>query len=75
MEDDPARRLQSGRLLWCPWVRFFRFSLGSPLMLTALHDSMKSFDNRMASAVDNSGTKGWLVAILELGAWVCRIGP
>lgn len=24
----------------------------------------------MASAVDHSGTKGWLVAILELGAWV-----
>lgn len=24
----------------------------------------------MASAVDNSGTKGWLVSILELGAWV-----
>lgn len=23
----------------------------------------------MASAVDNAGTKGWLVAILELGAW------
>lgn len=31
--------------------------------------SMKSFDDRMASAVDNTGTKGWLVAILELGAW------
>jgi hypothetical protein len=24
----------------------------------------------MASAVDNAGSKGWLVAILELGAWV-----
>jgi hypothetical protein len=24
----------------------------------------------MASAVDNSDTKGWLVAILELGAWL-----
>lgn len=31
---------------------------------------MASFDERMASAVDNTGTKGWLVAILELGAWV-----
>ncbi|KII89985.1 hypothetical protein PLICRDRAFT_174787 [Plicaturopsis crispa FD-325 SS-3] len=31
---------------------------------------MASFDSRMASAVDNSGTKGWLVSILELGAWV-----
>ncbi|KAL4062757.1 general substrate transporter [Scleroderma yunnanense] len=31
--------------------------------------SMKSFDSRMASAVDNTGTKGWLVAVLELGAW------
>ncbi|KAI6042511.1 general substrate transporter [Pisolithus marmoratus] len=31
--------------------------------------SMKSFENRMASAVDRSGTKGWLVSILELGAW------
>ncbi|KAI0685327.1 general substrate transporter [Cytidiella melzeri] len=31
---------------------------------------MYSFDNRMASAVNNSGTKGWLVSILELGAWV-----
>ncbi|KAF9490369.1 general substrate transporter [Pleurotus eryngii] len=30
---------------------------------------MASFDERMASAVDNTGTKGWLVAILELGAW------
>jgi MFS family permease len=31
--------------------------------------SMASFTSRMASAVDNPGTKGWLVAILELGAW------
>lgn len=31
--------------------------------------SMTSFDNRMGSAVSNTGTKGWLVAILELGAW------
>ncbi|KAG6809902.1 hypothetical protein H0H92_014187 [Tricholoma furcatifolium] len=31
--------------------------------------AMYSFDQRMASAVDNSNTKGWLVAILELGAW------
>ncbi|KZT37712.1 general substrate transporter [Sistotremastrum suecicum HHB10207 ss-3] len=30
---------------------------------------MKSFDDRMASAVNNSVTKGWLVSILELGAW------
>ena len=30
---------------------------------------MKSFDNRMSSAVSNSSTKGWLVSILELGAW------
>lgn len=31
---------------------------------------MNSFDTRMASAVDRPGPKGWLVAILELGAWV-----
>ncbi|KAG6897046.1 hypothetical protein C0992_004455 [Termitomyces sp. T32_za158] len=31
--------------------------------------AMHSFDVRMASAVDNTGLKGWLVAILELGAW------
>ncbi|KAG5734945.1 Quinate permease [Termitomyces sp. T112] len=31
--------------------------------------AMTSFDNRMASAVNNTGLKGWLVAILELGAW------
>ena len=31
---------------------------------------MHSFDDRMGSAVTNTGTKGWLVAILELGAWV-----
>jgi MFS family permease len=30
---------------------------------------MNSFDNKMASAVDDAGKKGWLVAILELGAW------
>jgi len=31
---------------------------------------MKSFENRFADTVDDSGKKGWLVAILELGAWV-----
>lgn len=30
---------------------------------------MTSFDTRMGSAVSDAGTKGWLVAILELGAW------
>ncbi|KAG9127799.1 hypothetical protein FRC07_008991, partial [Ceratobasidium sp. 392] len=30
---------------------------------------MYSFDQRMKSAVSDAGTKGWLVAILELGAW------
>jgi MFS family permease len=30
---------------------------------------MTSFDNRMGSATSDPGTKGWLVAILELGAW------
>ncbi|KAG1729666.1 general substrate transporter [Suillus paluster] len=31
--------------------------------------SMYSFDQRMAAAVGSPGTKGWLVSILELGAW------
>lgn len=31
--------------------------------------SMTSFDHRMASAVNDPGKQGWLVAILELGAW------
>ncbi|KAG8733168.1 hypothetical protein FRC11_008230 [Ceratobasidium sp. 423] len=30
---------------------------------------MYSFNKRMASVTEHSGTKGWLVAILELGAW------
>ena len=30
---------------------------------------MKSFDNRMGTAVSDTNTRGWLVAILELGAW------
>ncbi len=30
---------------------------------------MESFDNRMGDAVSNATTKGWLVSILELGAW------
>ncbi|EKM78770.1 hypothetical protein AGABI1DRAFT_92337 [Agaricus bisporus var. burnettii JB137-S8] len=30
---------------------------------------MNSFHDRMASAVDDPGKQGWLVAILELGAW------
>ncbi|KAF8755637.1 Permeases of the major facilitator superfamily [Rhizoctonia solani] len=30
---------------------------------------MYSFNARMASVTNDSGTKGWLVAILELGAW------
>ncbi|KAJ7227225.1 hypothetical protein GGX14DRAFT_628926 [Mycena pura] len=32
--------------------------------------SMRSFDNRMGDAVVNTGKKGWLVAIFELGAWL-----
>ena len=31
--------------------------------------SMKSFEDRMGSAVSDTNTRGWLVAILELGAW------
>jgi len=31
---------------------------------------MHSFDNRMGDAVANPGKKGWLVSILELGAWL-----
>ncbi|KAF5342615.1 hypothetical protein D9611_001585 [Ephemerocybe angulata] len=31
---------------------------------------MRSFEARMGDAVADSGKKGWLVAILELGAWV-----
>ncbi|KAF9468048.1 general substrate transporter [Collybia nuda] len=31
--------------------------------------AMRSFDDRMADAVGDPGKKGWLVAILELGAW------
>ncbi|KAF9450915.1 general substrate transporter [Macrolepiota fuliginosa MF-IS2] len=30
---------------------------------------MHSFDERMASAVSDPGKQGWLVSILELGAW------
>ncbi|EIM91189.1 general substrate transporter [Stereum hirsutum FP-91666 SS1] len=30
---------------------------------------MHNFEQRMASAVDDTNTKGWLVSILELGAW------
>ncbi len=30
---------------------------------------MYSFDQRMASVVNDTGRKGWFVAILELGAW------
>lgn len=30
---------------------------------------MKNFDNRMGTAVSDPGTEGWLVSILELGAW------
>ncbi|EGO24168.1 hypothetical protein SERLADRAFT_355951 [Serpula lacrymans var. lacrymans S7.9] len=45
-------------------------SLGGLRFLMSCFYSMYTFDNRMASAVNNTGTKGWLVAILELGAWV-----
>lgn len=30
---------------------------------------MYSFDQRMASVVNDTNKKGWFVAILELGAW------
>ncbi|KAF7327805.1 General substrate transporter [Mycena kentingensis (nom. inval.)] len=32
--------------------------------------NMHSFDSRMGDAVSDPGKKGWLVAILELGAWL-----
>ncbi|GJE88676.1 MFS general substrate transporter [Phanerochaete sordida] len=31
--------------------------------------NMTNFDNRMGTAVSNSNTEGWLVSVLELGAW------
>lgn len=31
---------------------------------------MWSFHDRMSSALDDAGKKGWMVAILELGAWL-----
>ncbi|CAA7267023.1 unnamed protein product [Cyclocybe aegerita] len=46
-------RIQPGRLLWRTRVGFL----------------MQSFKNRMGDAVEDAGKKGWLVAILELGAW------
>ena len=30
---------------------------------------MYTFDQRMGNAVTNTDTKGWLVSVLELGAW------
>ena len=30
---------------------------------------MHSFENRFRDTVTDAGLKGWLVAILELGAW------
>lgn len=30
---------------------------------------MYNFDQRMGDAVTNTNTKGWLVSVLELGAW------
>ena len=30
---------------------------------------MYNFDQRMGTAVSNAGKEGWLVSILELGAW------
>ncbi|EKM58322.1 uncharacterized protein PHACADRAFT_252546 [Phanerochaete carnosa HHB-10118-sp] len=30
---------------------------------------MKNFDNRMGTAVSDPNTEGWLVSVLELGAW------
>lgn len=34
-----------------------------------VNNRMHSFDQRMGDAVSNTGKKGWLVSILELGAW------
>ncbi len=30
---------------------------------------MTNFNDRMGDATSNTGKKGWLVSILELGAW------
>ena len=45
------------------------FRLISLVMMINPCERMYTFDQRMASAVLHTGTKGWLVSILELGAW------
>ena len=57
---DQYHRLQSRSVLVCSSVRA---KLLIVLKLTVLR--MYSFKERMASAVNDSGKKGWLVAILE----------
>lgn len=60
--------LMPGCFFWSPWVRCLCHGQTSRDLLTSL-DRMHNFEQRMASAVDDTNTKGWLVSILELGAW------
>lgn len=40
-----------------------------PLQMLTSSNRMYNFDHRMGDAVTNTNTKGWLVSVLELGAW------
>lgn len=63
-------RLQSGCFLRCPWVSRTRRVCSKLLLNYSTRMSNFNSPNRMGSATSDSGTKGWLVSILELGAWV-----
>lgn len=57
-----------GCFFWSPWVRSLYHGRTSRDLLISF-GRMHNFEQEMASAVGNTTTKGWLVSILELGAW------
>ncbi|KAJ6576513.1 general substrate transporter [Mycena vulgaris] len=62
------RRALAGKSGWAGLVHNRRVFLMAGVFSGVLN--MHSFDNRMGDAVQDTGKKGWLVAILELGAWL-----
>ncbi|PPR02625.1 hypothetical protein CVT24_002196 [Panaeolus cyanescens] len=61
-KEQAAVHSQFTIALYVTSATFLRLQSGSVLR-------MKSFEHRMKDAVDDVNKKGWLVAILELGAW------
>lgn len=68
-EDTPLNALYTGRFLRSVSVSERPFSRIWFILNGLIQNRMRTFDQRMGQAVADTNKKGWLVSILELGAW------